>query len=81
MNIKNTNIYILKENVLTDDLLIVPQEGYKFKGGIIAIVKQYSYQNCYSDKETIIKFKNKNSLFKFIDKHYKDIEFDCEIEF
>jgi hypothetical protein len=71
--------FILKENVLTDNILIVPQTGKVFKGNYIAIIKEYVYQNSNSDRELPNKkFRSANSLYKYIDKNYP--EFDACFE-
>lgn len=66
--------YILRENVLTDNELYLADENKVFKGGYIAIIKEYSYQNCWSDKETIKRFTNLKTLNKYLDKFYPEIE-------
>ena len=67
--------FILKENVLTDNVLIVPQTGKVFKGNYIAIIKEYVYQNSNSDRELPNKkFRNANSLYKYIDKNYPEFD-------
>ena len=71
--------YILQENCLTDNLLLIADKGKIFKGGYIAIIKEYTYQNEWSDKEHIKKFRSFDRLTKYIDKRYK--EFSEEIEF
>lgn len=71
--------YILQENCLSDNLLLIADKGKIFKGGYIAIIKEYTYQNEWSDKENIKKFRSFDSLTKYIYKNYKD--FDQEIEF
>ena len=70
---------ILRENTLTDNLLLLAEKNHIFKGGYIAIIKEYTYQNEWSDKENIKKFRSFDSLTKYIDKNYKD--FDQEIYF
>ena len=70
---------ILRENTLTDNLLLLAEKNHIFKGGYIAIIKEYTYQNEWSDKENIKKFRSFYSLTKYIDKNYKD--FDQEIYF
>jgi hypothetical protein len=67
--------FILKENVLTDDLLILSDKNKVFKGGFIAMVKQYNYLNAWCDKETVKLFRSKKSLFAFLDKNYTDLDF------
>ena len=71
--------YILQENCLSDNLLLIADKGKIFKGGYIAIIKEYTYQNEWSDKENMKKFRSLDSLTKYIDKKYKD--FSQEIEF
>ena len=34
---------IIQENVLTDNILILPDNGKIFKGGYIAIIKEYVF--------------------------------------
>ena len=64
--------YILKERVLNDDYLMIAEPGKVFKGGYIAILVCYSYQNSWSDKKEIKQFRNENSLNKFIAKNYPE---------
>jgi len=64
------NQYILKENVLTDNILLLADEGKVFKGNYIAILKEYTFQNPWSDKETILKFRCSNRLKKYLSKKY-----------
>jgi hypothetical protein len=70
--------YILKENVVTDNVLLVPAKGQIFKGGYVAIVKENTFQNTWQDKETVRRFRSSDVLFKYLDKHYEDavIDFD-----
>ena len=48
--------FILKENVLTDNVLTVPSKGKIFKGNYIAIIKENTFLNAWQDKETVKKF-------------------------
>jgi hypothetical protein len=66
--------YILKENVLTDNILMLANENEIFKGGYIAILKEYSYLNPWNDKETKKKFRKRETLFKYLYKKYPEIE-------
>ncbi len=66
--------FILRENVLTDNTLIVASKGKVFKGGYIAILKEYTYQNAWTDKEEIKKFKSKERLLKYIKSFYPDLD-------
>lgn len=67
--------YILKENVLTDNELLLPDEGKVFKGNYIAIVKEYTYQNAWSDKETVKRFRSEKELEKYLSKNYPEFYF------
>ena len=79
LNINTMKTYILQENCLTDNLLLIADKGKIFKGGYIAIIKEYTYQNEWSDKENIKKFRSHERLLQYINKNYKD--FDQEIYF
>ena len=67
--------YILKENVLTDNLLIMPDENKIFKGGYIAILKEYTFQNAWSDRESIKRFRSEKELQKYLNKNYPEFYF------
>jgi hypothetical protein len=70
------NTVILKENVLTDNVLLLPEYGKVFKGGYIAIVREYVYQNAWSDKlKNEQKFKSEKSLLNFLAKNYPKFEY------
>ena len=75
-----TSEYVLRENVLTDNILIVAPKGYVFKGGYIAIVKEYTYQSAWSDKEQAKRFRSKDVLFNYINKHYPEFQYTYDIE-
>jgi len=64
--------YTLKENVLSDNLLIMPDENKVFKGGYIAILKEYTFQNAWSDKESIKRFRSEKELQKYLGKNYPE---------
>ena len=68
--------FFLKENVLTDNILLIPTEGKIFKGNYIAIIKEYVYQNSWSDKEIIKKFRSVTQLNKYLDKQYPESDID-----
>ena len=68
--------FILQENVLTDNLLLLADKGKIFKGGYIAILKEFESQNEWSDREKIKKFRSVNSLIKYIQKNYKNFDID-----
>lgn len=63
--------YILRENVLTDNTLLIADSGKVFKGGFIAIVKKFEFQNPWQDRQKPNKgFRTEKSLNKFLKKHY-----------
>ena len=64
---------ILRENVLTDNILILPGEGKIFKGNYIAILKEYKYLNAWSDYLEVKRFRSKDRLVSYLDKHYKEV--------
>jgi hypothetical protein len=68
--------FILKENVLTDNVLLIADKGKVFKGNYIAIIKEYYFSTSWSDKETIKRFRNSNQLNKYLSVNYKDIDID-----
>jgi hypothetical protein len=66
--------FILKECVLNDDTLTVSDKGKIFKGGYIAIVEHWTFQNSWSNKKHVKRFRSKKSLMDFINKNYKDLD-------
>jgi hypothetical protein len=62
--------YILKENVLSDDELLLADKGKIFKGGYIAILKIHSYLNAWCDSQEIKRFRSEEQLQKYLDKNY-----------
>ena len=71
--------FILKENVLTDNTLTLSDNGKVFKGNYIAIIREYSYANCWSDREKITRFRNEDALNKYLSKNYPKFEFAYEV--
>lgn len=66
---------ILKENVLSDNLLLLADNGKVFKGNFIAIIREYGYQNCWADKLIKeVKFRNEKTLYNYLYKHYPEFE-------
>ena len=65
---------LLKENVLTDNILIVPNKGKIFKGGYIALIKENRFKNAWADEETIKRFRSKERLVAYLDKQYPDAD-------
>jgi hypothetical protein len=66
--------YILKENILTDDILKIPSKGKIFKGNYIAIIHEHTFLNSWSDKLTIKKFRKEKTLNKYLKKNYPGFE-------
>ena len=66
--------YILKENVVSDDVLMLCNENEIFHGGHVAILKEYSYATPWTDKETIKRFRKRETLYKYLNKYYPTIE-------
>ena len=66
--------FILEEGVLNDNTLYLPEEGKIFKGNYIAIVKEYTFQNAWSNKEHIKRFRNEKKLHDYLDKKYPDFQ-------
>jgi len=68
--------YILNERVLTDDTLEVADEGKFFKGGYIAIVQQYEFENEWSDRaRKPIRFRSEKRLANFLAKNYPKFDY------
>ena len=70
------NQFILRENALTDNVLLIADKGKVFKGNYIAILKEYKYLNAWNDKETILKFRSEKSLLNYLGKNYNDEELE-----
>jgi hypothetical protein len=68
--------YILRENVLSDNTIMIPSKGKIFKGGYIAIIKEYQFQTSWSDKEIVKRFRNVDRLMSYLDKQYPQVEID-----
>jgi hypothetical protein len=70
--------FFLSENVLTDNILVIPNKGKIFKGGYIAIIKEYHFKNAWADEESIKRFRSINKLNAYLDKQYPQVEIDFE---
>jgi hypothetical protein len=68
--------FILRENTLTDNVLLLADKGKVFKGNYIAIIREYSYANCWSDREKITRFRNEGALNKYLNKHYPEFTYE-----
>ena len=71
-----TRLFTLQENVLTDNVLIIPIKGKIFRGGYIAKLKEYHYLTSQSDRETVKYFRSKFRLNKYLEKQYPQVEID-----
>ena len=67
--------FILRENVLTDNILIVPNNGKIFKGGYVGIIKENTFKNAWADEESIKRFRSKDRLIKYLDKQYPQVDY------
>lgn len=67
--------YILRENVLTDNILMIAEKGKIFKGRYITIIKENEFLNSWQDKETIKRFRNKDRLIEYLDKNYSEVDY------
>jgi hypothetical protein len=70
--------FILRENVLTDNILTIADKGKIFKGGYIAFISEFEFATSWSDKETIKKFRSVNRLQSYLDKVYPEADIDFE---
>lgn len=69
--------YILRERVLTDDVIHISEKGKIFKGGYIAILEHHQFQNAWSDRKCVKRFKSKNAIFDYLKKNYTQEEYEC----
>ena len=65
---------ILRENVLSDNTLYIAEENKIFKGGYVALLKEYTFANEWCDKESVKRFRSKERLIKYLDKNYTQEE-------
>lgn len=77
----NSLQFLLRENVVSDNILEIPLKGYIFKGGYIARIRENTFANAWQDKETIKNFRSQDRLYKYLDKHYKDCEWLGDFDF
>lgn len=66
----NVTIVWSREGVLNDDILIVANDGYKFKGGYIARLEYFTYRNPYENDRHVRHFRTIEAAEKYIAKHY-----------
>jgi len=70
--------FILRENVLTNNILILPNKGKIFKGNYVALIKENRFKNAWADEESIKRFRSEQSLQKYLGKYYPQVEIDFE---
>ena len=68
--------FFLRENVLTDNILTVADKNKIFKGGFIAMVREFEFLNSWQDKEIITRFKSIDRLNSYLDKKYPKADID-----
>lgn len=64
---------IIRNNALTDNVLIMADTGKIFKGGYVAIIKEYYYLNSWGDELRVKKFKKETTLNNYLLKNYPNI--------
>lgn len=64
--------FVLQENVLTDNLLTIPEDGKVFKGNYIAIIEEYTFLNSWSDQLSVKRFRKQALLDKYLEKKYPE---------
>ena len=62
--------FILRERPLNDNTLYIAPERKVFKGGYKAVLKEYQFQNAWTDKVTVKKFRTIETMQKYINKNY-----------
>jgi hypothetical protein len=67
--------YILNEGVLNDDEILLSDENKVFKGNYIAIVKRWEFQNSWSNRLKVLKFRNEKRLNAFLQKYYPEFNY------
>lgn len=66
--------FILEEGVLNDNELYITEEGKVFKGGFIAIVKEYVFQNAWCNREIVKRFRSWTVMEKYITRKYPEFD-------
>lgn len=62
--------FILRERPLNDNTLYIAPERKVFKGGYKAVLKEYTFNSAWTDKETVKKFRTIETMQKYINKNY-----------
>lgn len=74
------NSFIIKQGVLNDDTLYVAGKGKVFKGKYVAILKYYTFETSWCDRENVKRFKTLEKAIRFIKKRYNTVDVVSEIE-
>lgn len=70
--------YILREGVLNDDILMLPEKGKVFKGQYVALIKYYEFKCAWSNSEHVKRFKSRKTLEEYLDKNYPESCYDYD---
>ena len=66
--------FILTEGVLNDNELHLASKGKMFKGGYIALIKEYTFASAWHNSMQVKKFKAQNALDKYLAKNYPEFK-------
>ena len=67
--------YILHEGALNDDTIHIANTGKVFKGGYIAVIEYFKYQNNWSNSKHFVRFRSEVKMNEFIQKNYPNFNF------
>jgi hypothetical protein len=70
--------FLLQQNVLSDNVLILPNKGKIFKGGYVGIIKEYVFETSWSDKEIVKRFRSKERLSSYLNKKYPKTQYEYD---
>ena len=62
---------LLRENVVSDDVIHLADIGKIFKGGYVAIIEYHTFATSWTDKKHYKRFRTMDNAEKFINKYYK----------
>lgn len=70
--------FVLEERVLTDNVLILAEDGKVFKGGYIGLIREFVFSSAWVDRELPIKrFRLLKRLEEYIQKRYPEFDLNC----
>lgn len=73
---------LLRERVLTDDVLHVADHGHAFKGGYVAILEYHTLRNANADDAHVRRFRTLEAAAKFLRRRYTSEEIaDAGVDF